>query len=163
MFTEMCQIACGFVPVNLATAANPGDWVSMENFKRLAIIFFKGAGTAGDDPTITVTQATDAAGTGSKALNFQRVARKQGADLFAIGQFTTTAPAAGNTFTNDTLAETQAIIVIDIDANELDVNNGFKFVQATVSDVGTNAQMGALLYIPYWPRYAQLELPSVLA
>ena len=34
LFAEQAQIVAGFVPVNLATAANAGDWVSMKGFSR---------------------------------------------------------------------------------------------------------------------------------
>lgn len=163
--TEKMQIASGFVPVNLATASNPGDWVSMKNFLRCAVVVFKAAGTAGDDPTITLEQATAVAGTGAKALNFTRIDAKRGADLLAIGQFTKTEQAAGNTFTSDTLAEEQAIIVIDVKAEDLDIDNGFDCIRATVSDVGTNSQIGAMLYILHDPKYVDEDgkLPSAIA
>ena len=161
--TEFLQIAAGFVPVNLATAANNGDWVSFADFNRLAIVLFKGAGTAGEDPTITVEQATAAAGTGNKALNFTTVYKKQGADLAAIGQFTTVTQAAGNTFTHDALAEEQAIVVIDVKSSDLDVNNGYQFVQAKIADVGSGAQIGCVLYLAYGAKYQQATLPSILA
>lgn len=162
MLTEMMQICAGFGPVDLI-APNNGDWVSMENFNRCAIVFFKAAGTAGDDPTITVEQATTAAGSGNKALNFRRIDHKQGADLAAVGQFTTVEQTAANTYTDATSAEVAAIWVIDIEASDLDVTNGYKFLQAKVADVGTNSQLGALLYLLYEPRYAEKPLPSALA
>lgn len=160
---EFMQIAGCIVPVNLATAANAGDWVSMADFDRIAIVIFKGVGTAGEDPTITLQQATDASGTGAKALNFVRVDVKQGALLTAIGEFTTTIQTAANTYTNATLAETQAIIVIDVMASDLDVNNSFKFIQASIADVGTDSQIGCGLYLAYGCRYQSKTLPSVLA
>lgn len=86
---EQMQIASGFVPVNLATAANNGDWVNLKLYARLLIIFFKGAAASGaEDPTVTLLQATDVAGTGSKALNIARAWTKTDADLTTIGQFT---------------------------------------------------------------------------
>ena len=154
LLVEQAQIACGFVPVNLATAANPGDWISMKNFERLAIVFFGAAGTAGEDPTLTLEQATAVAGTGAKALTFTRVDIKQGADLFAIGTFTTVTQAAANTYTNDTSAETQKIWVVEVKAEDLDADNGFDCVRATISDVGASAQIGGLLYIAFGPQYA---------
>jgi len=152
-FTQNSQIVSGFVPVDMQAGANTGDWVSVENFNHLSIVFFKAAGTAGDDPTITVSQATDAAGTSSKALNFTRIYTKQGT-LSSVANFTLTTQSAANTYTDATSAEVQAIWVVEFDADDLDVSSGFTHVQASVADVGSNAQVGACLYLATEPRYA---------
>lgn len=152
-FVQNSMIVSGFVPVDMQAGANTGDWVSVENFNHVAIVFFKAAGTAGDDPTITVTQATDAAGTSSKALNFTRVYTKQGT-LSSVANFTLTTQSAANTYTDATSAEVQAIWVVEFDADDLDVSSGFTHVQASVADVGSNAQVGACLYLATEPRYA---------
>jgi len=44
--------------------------------------------------------------------------------------------------------------VIGFDADDLDVSSGFTHVQASVADVGSNAQVGACLYLATEPRYA---------
>jgi hypothetical protein len=154
LFAEEAQLAAGFVPVNLATAANDGDWVSLKNYRHLAVIVFKGAGTAGEDPTITMEQATAVAGTSAKALLFTTLYVKQGADLFAIGTFTKVIQAAAATYTNGTLAEEQAILVIEFNAEDLDVEGGFDCVRARIADVGTSSQIGGILYLLSGPRYA---------
>lgn len=160
-FLEKNQIAAGFVPVSMATAPTE-DWVSMKDYGRMAIVFFKAAGTAGDDPTLTLEQATAVAGTSAKALNFTRIDVKQGADLFAVGEFTTIIQAAANTYTDDTSAEEQAIWVLDVKAEDLDVVGGFDCIRASISDIGTNAQLGCLLYLGHEPRYAKDPLPSMI-
>ena len=40
------QIVSGFVPVDTQTGANPGDVVSLKNYGRLTVVFFKAAGVA---------------------------------------------------------------------------------------------------------------------
>jgi hypothetical protein len=161
-FLEKNQVAAGFVPLALTTART-GDYVSMKNYGRCAIVFFKAAGTAGDDPTITLTQAKDVGGTdGTTALNFTRIDVKQGADLAAVGAFTTVTQAAANTYTDLTSAEAQAIWVIDVKAEDLDVANGFDCIKAAISDVGTNAQLGTLMYFLHEPRFASATLPSAI-
>ena len=122
-FLEKCQIVSGFVPVNLATAVNTGDYVSLKNYGRCAVVFFAAAGTAGDDPTITLTQAQDVSGTGV----------------------------------------IQKIWVIDAQAEDLDIANGFDCLKAEVSDAGANSQIGGLLYILHEPRFASDPLPSAIA
>lgn len=160
------QIAEGFPTVDLSTGANTGDWVSLENYARCLVLFRSGVGTAGDDPTLTIEQASDSAGTGAKSLTFTVIYRKQAAtDLSGTGQWTKTTQAAANTYTNATAAEQSVIWAVDVEASDLDVSNGFKFLRATVADVGANAQPGDLLYLLYEPRYpdAPQNMVSALA
>src|SRR5262245_42202686 len=160
---ESLQIAAGFLPVNLATAANTGDWVSLENYGRCAVVLYKDEGSGSEDPVITVQQATDAAGTGAQALNFTTVFKQTGADLLAIGQSTRVTQSAGNTFTAE--GGEEALVVIDLRGDELDVANGYKFVRATVADVGVTSQLGALFYLLHEPRQADRpeNMPSAIA
>lgn len=160
---EENQIAIGVVPINLAAGANNGDWVSLKLYKHLTIIVIKGAGASGEDPTLTLLQATAVAGTNSKALNFTDIYVKQGADLTTIGQFTKTTQAAANTYTSATSGEEQAIWAVEIDADQLDVDNGFDCVQAAIADVGNTSQIGTILYILSEPRYAAEAMPSAIA
>lgn len=157
---ENAQITAGFVPLDLQTQRD-GDWVGMQSYNHLAVIFFKGTGTDGDDPTITLQQAQDNSGTGVKALNFTEIWRKQAADVLTVAQFTKTTQSAANTYTN-TDAHQQCIWIIEIDADMLDVDNGFQYVRATLSDTGTNAQLGCVLYLLTEPRYADATPPSAL-
>lgn len=136
----------GFVPVDLQTDANDGDWVSFKNYERIGVLFFKAAGTAGDDPTLTIEQATAVAGTSNKALDFTTIYTKQGT-LTSVGEWTKVTQSAANTYTDATSAEVQAMWFVEFKAQELDVNNGFDCLQAKVADVGGNAQVGALLYV----------------
>jgi hypothetical protein len=157
---ENAQIVAGFVPLDLQ-AQRDGDWVGLRDFNHLTVLFFKGTGTDGDDPVITLQQASDNAGTGAKALNFTEIWRKQAADVQTVGQFTKTTQAAGNTYSN-TDGHQQAIWAIEIDADMLDVDGGFKYVRATLNDTGTNAQLGCILYVLTEPRYAEATPPSAL-
>lgn len=144
--TGPVQLAAGFVPVNMAAAANDGDWVHLKHYGHLTIVLFKAAGGAGEPPTLTVEQATDAAGAGAKALPFTRVAVKSGADLQAIGQFTDVSQAAGNTYAL-AAGDTQAFVVVEFESAELDVANGYRFVRGRVADVGSTSQIGCLFYL----------------
>lgn len=171
-FVEKVNIAQGFLPVAMNSAANAGDWVSLKGYNRCAVVVFKAVGTAGDDPTITLEQASAVAGTGAKALNITRVDKKQAAsNLLAVGTYTTSTSASPatndtfstNTWTNSVLAEQAAIVVIDVQAEDLDVENGFDCIRASIGDVGTNAQLGAMLYMLHDPRYTDQPLASAIA
>jgi len=143
---EQIQIASGFLPLDLGTART-GDVVSLKNYRRVLVVFFKGAGTAGDDPTLTLEQGTDVAFGTNKALNFTTVYKKQGADLTAIAQWSKVTQAAANTYTDTTSADVSAIWAVEIKAEELDIGADYDCVRASVGDVGTNAQLGCLLYL----------------
>ncbi|MGE0229986.1 MAG: hypothetical protein AB7I38_17075 [Dehalococcoidia bacterium] len=145
---ERMDIVEGFPAVDLQGGANSGDYISLKNARRVAVVFLSGLGTAGDDPTLTLQQAQDVAGTGVKALNFTEILRKQAAtSLAAVAQWTRTTQAAANTYTNGTSAEEDLVWVVEIDPTQLDVENGFDCIRATVADVGGNAQPGALFYL----------------
>ncbi len=170
-FAEQFNVCQGFLPVAMNTAANSGDWVSMRDYGRCTIVFFKAVGTNADDPTIAVKQATAVAGTSAKAIGFTTLYKKQAAtNLLATGIYTKStsdSPAtndtwtvASGTWTNSDLAEQAAIIVIDIKAEDLDADNGFDCVQLSIADVGTNAQLGCALYFLGEPRFQKDILNS---
>jgi hypothetical protein len=161
LLAEACQVVSAFVPVDMSAAANNGDWVSMKNFDRLTIIFFKAAGTAGDDPVLTLRQATDVSGTDAKALNFTRIDAKVGAQT-GVGAFTTVSQAAANTYTDTVSAEAQGLFLIEVKSEDLDAKNGFDSVQFQIPDIGANAQLGCALYLLRGARYAAAGLPSAI-
>lgn len=162
ILAERAQVVSGFVPVNMAAGAPTSDWVSLKNYEMCTVIFFAAAGTNGDDPTLTVLQGTAVGGTTSKALTFTRIDVKQGT-LASIGQFTKTTQAAANTYTHTDAAESQKIWMVSFRAAELDVDNGYDCIRASIGDVGTNSQLGCLLYVLEFPRYATDPLPSAIA
>lgn len=150
MLGNTADIVEGFPCVDLSTAANNGDWLSLKNARKVAVVFVSGVGTAGDDPTLTIKQATDVSGTSAKALNFTTIYRKQAAtSLAAVDTWTKTTQSAGDSYTNDTAAEESLIWVVEFDPSDLDVANGFDCIQGSVADVGTNAQPGYLFYAVY--------------
>jgi len=157
LLIEQCQIVPAFGPVNMATSANNGDYVSLKNYKHVAVVFHSMIGTAGEDPTLTIQQAQDVSGTGVKALNIvaSKAWKKQAAtNLLSTGTWSAASgDVSSNTLTNGTSAEEEALWVVEFDADELDVDNGFDCFRATVADVGTNAQLGACYYILTEPRY----------
>lgn len=162
LLAEELQVAAAFVPVNLAGGANDGDWVSLKNYRHVTLLFFGAAGAATEPATITVEQASKVDGTGAKALNFTTVHTKHDADLQTVGQFTKVTQAAANTFPmGTTTGDKQAIVLIDFNAEDLDVENGFDCIRGRIADVGTTAQIGAMLYILSDPRYT--PPPSAIA
>jgi hypothetical protein len=164
---DEAQIVSGFVPVDLQTAANVGDAVSLRNYGHLTVVFFKGIGTDGDDPDVKIEQCTDVAGTGHKKLAVDRYWYKSGVDLAAVGEFTevtsVTQDADGVVDLGTEEAELQGVYVFEIDAGSLDVSDGFDCVRVTVPDVGSHAQLGCLLYLLSKPRHATAVMPSAIS
>lgn len=154
------QIVSAFIPVDMQTAANAGDWVSLKNHNRAVCVLFKAVGTAGDDPVFKLQQAKDNAGGSAKDLNFSVIFKKIG-DQTAAGQnkFTRATQTAATSHTDAVSAEAAAIMAVEVDASELDVANGFNHIQLSVADIGANAQLGAAFYLLMEPRYG--EEPSV--
>jgi hypothetical protein len=155
LIIEMINIVESFPPVNIATGANTGDWVNVSNYKRFAVMFGSGVGTAGDDPILNLQQATSSAGAGAKVLNFTTLWKKQAAtSLAGTAAWTKVTQAAAATYTHTDAAEESLIWVVEFEADMLDVDGGFKFVQASVPDVGAGGVQGGCCY---WlladPRY----------
>ena len=159
-FAEVAQIVPAIVPVDLHTGANNGDWVDMEDFDRLTIVVQVDAGTTGDNPVITVEQATDVGGDGAKALNFTHIDQKQGAALTSVGNWTGVDQAAANTYT-PVVTTQQGLYLIEFQANQLDVNNGFTCVQVSIPATA-DSKLGAAWYILREGRYAAAHQASAI-
>lgn len=163
LLVEEAQIVSAIVPVDSQAGANNGDWVSLKGYDRCTVIVFKTAGVAGDDPVLTMRQATDVSGTGAKALNFTRIDAKVGTQT-GIGTFTTVTQAAGNTYTDAVSAEAQALFAIEFKSEDLDTNNGFDCLQLSIPDTGAGgAQLLCALYVLRGARYGSQPLPSAIA
>jgi hypothetical protein len=157
---DFVQFASGMKPVDLGTAGAASDYVSLKNYDRAAFVFYKAAGVAAEDATLTLSQATKVDGTGKKNLNFARYAYKVGTDLEAVGQFTHVNDNADNAIT--VAGATEALIVVDVDATELDVNGGFDCVIAELTDPGTTGVLGAGIWLLYNSRFIQTPLLSAI-
>lgn len=152
-------IEAAFVPVDMQAAANNGDWVNLALYQSVVCVLFKAAGTAGDDPVFTLKQAQAADGTGSKDLLFSTIYKKVGT-LATTAEFTRATQTAATSHTDAVSAEAQGIMAVEVAAEDLDINNGFTFVQMSVPDVGSNAQLGCGFYLMMNPRYRSGVAPD---
>lgn len=146
------DIVMAFRPLDMQDAAGEhvtGDWVSMRNCDRILCVLLGGVGAAGQDPVFTLDQAKSAAGGSSKTLaKIDTIYRKQAAtDLLSTAVWAKTTQTAAATYTNTDAAEQVKIHVVEVRADELDVDGGFDFIRLTIPDVGASAQIGAGLYI----------------
>lgn len=159
---EKVDIVSAIIPINSGTA-RAGDVVSMKNWGRCSIVYFKDGGVNGEDVTLTVEQCVSVAASSAKALDFTRIDTKQGAALTSVGTWTQVTQAAGETYTNTDLGGQQAILVIDIKAEDLDVDNGFDCIRVSASDAGTATSLACALYILHEPRYMKAGGVSAIA
>lgn len=137
----------GFGPIDINGAGADGDYVSLAHGRRLVIVLLTGT-WAGGTAAVTLLQAKDNAALGAKALAFTEYWSKtanSGASVFAR-----TAVVA-STFN---LAAAQKMVVIEIDAAELDVDNGFDHVRVAVATPGANADLLAAMYLIGDSRYS---------
>lgn len=161
-FLDSHDIVVGQVPIALGSART-GDVVSLKNWGRCTVVFVGDAGTANEDVTLGVQQAVSVAPSSNKDITFTRVDTKQGT-LSSVGTWTKVTQSAAASYTNTDAGGQQKLWVVDIKAEDLDVDNGFDCIYATTSDAGTTATgLGTLLYILSEPRYAKEGGVSAIA
>ncbi len=147
---RLFDISTGFVPVDMQTAANTGKRVSLKNAGGCTIVLFKAAGTAGDDPVLTLKQHTAATGgTSANLATIDHYYVKSESTLDGDETWTKVTQAAAATITDPggagTSAEEQQIVVIEVNGTSL--ADGYDYISLDVADVGGNAQLGCVLYL----------------
>lgn len=112
---------------SVTPSSSTPKWVSLKSYNHITIIIaFKNATTV-TGSAITLLQATAVAGTGSKALAFSK--------MWAVVDDASTAvpvetAVAANTFTTAAVDSKTGFYVIEVDADDLDINNGFDCIRA---------------------------------
>lgn len=142
-------------PKNYTGAANTIKYASMKLYDRLMILIQTGAWAAGT-AAVTLKQATDVSGTGTKALAFSWVWINTAA---APDTFTKTA-VVSNTFNLDT---PNLLYAIEVVASDLDVSNNFDCVGVNIATPGSNNDLYGTIYLGTPSRYPQPALPSMIA
>jgi hypothetical protein len=146
------------------------DWVSLKNYDRAYVYLIKGGSEDVDDLGVELKQATDTAGTGSKALAVSRCWYKTGT---MTAQGTWTEVNVGSGTADDFISfgasvpsgatrvvadvNTNALhLLIEVKSDDLDVNGGFNSISATIEgDNVDNAVLVSALAIltdSYFPR-----------
>jgi hypothetical protein len=144
------DLSIGVAPVDLALAAQVGKRVSLSQVRSITIVLIKAAGTAGEDPVVTLKQHTAATGGVTSDLAvIDRYWVKSEATLDGDETWTEVAQAAAATITDPgaagVSAESQQLVAIDVRADQLAAGNGY--ISLDVADVGLGAQLSAVLYI----------------
>lgn len=136
----------------LTSTLGDTTYVSMKGYQRCQIIISIADGTTVTGSTITLKQATAIAGTSEKALAFTRMLANT--DYVASKTMVETA-VTSNTFTTQTTNSKDSLYIIDVDASDLDVANGFDCLRVDGTGHAATASRGVVvLYNLYGARYA---------
>jgi len=136
----------------LTSTLGDTTYVSMKGYQRCQIIISIADGTTVTGSTITLKQATAVAGTGEKALAFTRMLANT--DYAASKTMVETA-VTSNTFTTQTTNSKDSLYIIDVDASDLDMANGFDCIRVDGTGHAATASRGCVvLYNLYGARYA---------
>ena len=124
-------------------------WVSLKNYQQVtAIVSFKNATTV-TGSAIGLRQATAVAGTSAKTLAFTTMwANIDDASSVAL----TETAVSSNTFTTDATNSKTGVYIIEVNADDLDVDNGFDCFQVTTGNA--TAATIEVTYLLGGARYA---------
>lgn len=158
-FYENHNVVSVIPPIDFDTDRT-GTYIPVKPAHLITFIVYKAAGTAGDDLTLSVKQATDSSGTGAKALNVVNTAFKLAASTamtkLALSPTTDTIDLAGvvtaSGTTDTALDSTAGFYFITVDPASLDTANSFNHVTIfSEGDALSNAGLAAVLAV-YQPR-----------
>lgn len=147
------QVTTIMAAVGLLLTSTLGDttYVSMKGYSKLQIIIGIADGTTVTGSTITLKQATTVAGGNEKALAFTRMLANT--DYAASKTMVETA-VTSNTFTTQTVNSKDSLYIIEVDADDLDVANGFDCVRVDGTGHAATSSRGAfVLYNLIGARY----------
>lgn len=151
--SEVVKFVTGLAPI--APSSSVPDYVSLKGYEGCTILVLvdNGATVTGSD--ITVKQAQAVANTGEKALAFDRMLAN--VDTGAADTLVETA-VASNTFTTNNTDNKNLLYVLDVRADQLDINNGFDCIRLGTGN-STNAVLGVIYAL--WPaKYAKSPSPT---
>ncbi len=158
LLLENAKLINAFVPLNITGSAQTSSWIALTFWRRVCFLIMGGA-WAGGTPAVTLNQAQDNAGTGSKALAFTRYF------LFDTTTLDKPVETAVTSNTYNLAAQANQTNAIEVHAQDLDIANGFNHVQLAVASPGANADLLAIAAIAYDSNWAgkPATLPSALA
>ena len=144
---------------SIVPSTSTPDYVAMKNYDGfLAIITVKNATTV-TGSAITLKQATAVAGTGEKALAFDKVWQNEDTGS-AGGDILVETAVVSDTFTTDSTNSKDLKYIIDVKTESLDVNNDFNVIRVGTGDA--TAATVNVEYVLYGARYAPTQDDSVI-
>lgn len=146
LLSEQCKIVAGLCPITPSTSTP--DYVSLKGYERVTAIVMVDNATTVTGSAITLKQATAVAGTSEKALSFSKAWRNIDIDAAdTLSEFA----VSSDTFTTDATNNKNLLYVMEVKAEDLDVNNGFDCFR--VGTGNATAAVLSVLYILSGPKF----------
>ncbi|HUV73859.1 MAG TPA: hypothetical protein VMW79_06095 [Anaerolineae bacterium] len=145
------DISACVVPVDFTTAINTGLRVCLRDCEGVDFVVMSAVGTAGDDMVIDVQQCNVATGGVPKDLDvithmfYKSAATLAGSELW-VEQTQVIASEIAVTALYP-IAEEQDILVLHVEAADMDFAGGYYWAFLTIADTGTNPQLGCVIAI----------------
>lgn len=152
---EQAKIVQGLTPI--APSTSTPDMVSLKNYPRACCIISVNNATVVTGSAITLNQATAVANTAGKALAFTKMYANL--DISATDTLVETA-VTSNTFTTVTTNNVDAMYVIDVTEDMLDVAGGFDCFNVLTGDAANTVL--SVVYILYPAKYAKATPPAAI-
>ncbi|WP_349745229.1 hypothetical protein, partial [Roseateles cavernae] len=133
-------------------AAGDAAYVSMKGYQKATVIIDITNGATVTGGAVTLKQATAVAGTGEKALAFNRMLAN--IDV-AASQAKVETAVVNNTFTSDTTNGKRLQYILEVNADTLDADGNFDCFRVDVASMA-NAT-GTVTYILWGARYSGLS------
>lgn len=150
------KVVMGLAPITPSTSTP--DYVCMKGYQKCTAIIAVDNGDTVTGSAITLHEATAVAGTDEQALAFSKMWANL--DTGASDTLVETAVSA-NTFTTLTTNGKNALYVIEIDADDLDLDDGFDCVRVGTANAANTVL--SVVYILHGPRYAPTLDRSAIA
>lgn len=146
---RLFDIGSAFTPVDFNTSdAATGHRIHLRNYESVTMVLYKGAGTAGADPVVTVQEHTAATGGTSRTLAvLDEFYKKEETALDGDEVWVRTAvdPVAGVVNMGLTSAEQEGIYAFEVHAPQL--SDDCEWVSFNIAATVANAQLVSGLYI----------------
>lgn len=143
------DLSPAFSPVDFNTSdAATGFRVHMRNYGSIACVLFKGAGTAGADPVVTIQEHNaNTAGTSQTLAVVDEFYKKEETTLDGDEAWVRTLvdPVSGTPNMGLTSAEQEGMYVIQIQSNSLSA--GFEWISFNIAATVANAQLVSGFYV----------------
>ena len=142
------DIGSQIVPVDLATAANTGHRIHLENYGGVSFVGYLATGTAGQAPTFTLQEHTAATGgTSTNLVIIDEYWQKEEATLDGDETWTRVTQTAAATVTDaDWDDANQVLVTFKVRAEQL--SDTYEWVSVNVADTGS-AHLGCVFAIMY--------------
>lgn len=156
-FVDDFKIVTGLSAI-LPSTTTP-DYVALKDWDGFVAIITVNNATTVTGSAITLKQATAVAGTGEKALAFDKVWQNEDTGS-AGGDILVETAVTSDTFTTDSTDAKDLEYVIDVKTSSLDVNNDFSAIRVGTGDA--TAAVVNIVYVLYNGRYKPVQGISVI-